>query len=361
MHQVLNEKRNRNKVIPVIALILIAIWGLTSVNSTNSDSYSVGKVTSINSEGVPEDGAFADYTQDLEVEINGSTENIEHSIIGSDYESRKLKPGQKVVIESNITKEIIDNLRVGKLLIAFLLFALVAVAFGGIEAAYSLLGLAFSTIVVLEVILKNILNGADPFLVTILGGTLIAVFSVYMAHGIKRRTTIAVVSILITMLISIVVSKILVNFADLFGLGTEDAFYLITDPGNSINLQGILLAGIIIGTIGVLDDITTSQAAAVDEIYKANPKLKPHELYKRGTSVGKEHISSLINTLFLAYVGVSLPLLIVFIQGDVPIWVLLNSEAIAEEVVRTIVGSTALVLAVPITTLLASRYVKPSK
>jgi uncharacterized membrane protein len=118
-----------------------------------------------------------------------------------------------------------------------------------------------------------------------------------------------------------------------------------------------LLGGIIIGALGVLDDITTGQVAAVEEIHSANPKLPFKELYVRGISVGQEHIASLVNTLVLAYVGASFPLfLLLTINNEVPLWVRFNNEGIAEEVVRTLVGSTALIFAVPIATFLAAFF-----
>jgi uncharacterized membrane protein len=148
---------------------------------------------------------------------------------------------------------------------------------------------------------------------------------------------------------------IFVAIGKLFGLGSEEAIYLQLVPLEQLNLQGLLLGGIILGALGVLDDITTAQSAAVDELRKANPALGARELYRRGLSVGTEHITSLVNTLFLAYAGASLPLFILFtIYNDMPLWVTLNSEFIAEEIVRTVVGSVALILAVPITTAAAA-------
>jgi uncharacterized membrane protein len=121
-------------------------------------------------------------------------------------------------------------------------------------------------------------------------------------------------------------------------------------------LRGILLAGIIIGTLGVLDDITTAQAAVVEELHLANPSFDAKGLFKRGSSVGREHIISLVNTLVLAYTGASLPLLLLFQVYERPTWLILNSEIIMEEIVRMLIGSIALALAVPLTTYLASWY-----
>ena len=127
--------------------------------------------------------------------------------------------------------------------------------------------------------------------------------------------------------------------------------------GNSIDVRGLLLGGILIGVLGVLDDITTAQAAAIEEISLANDKLGFRELYRRGISIGKEHIASLVNTLVLAYVGASFPVVLLYmLHKNIPMWLLLNSNFIAEEIIRTVVGSTALVLAVPLTTVMSAYF-----
>lgn len=132
---------------------------------------------------------------------------------------------------------------------------------------------------------------------------------------------------------------------------------MLTGNQTSINLKGLLLGGIVIGALGVLDDITTGQTAVINELISANKKLNKTELFKRGLVVGREHIASLVNTLFLAYASVSLPLLLLFSQSsDTPLWVAVNSEFIAEEIVRTLVGSSTLILAVPISTFMAVNF-----
>ncbi len=358
MHHVSCSHGKRNKVIPLILLAIFIGWLLVAFMSSNEDSFKVGTVNEVLSEGYSDETDLELYTQELDLSYGGQNGTLDYEVFGKNIDQLRLNEGQRVVVDERFDAQISDKFRIYGLILSLLIFIAVAVVFGGIEAVYSLVGLAFSSFVLIKVILGGLLKGWPALPVTILGASLIAVFSIYLAHGIKKRTTISVISIVLTMLVAVLLTVFLVDVAHLFGLGSEDAFYLVTDPNNVINLRGILMAGIIIGTLGVLDDITTSQAAAVDEISKANPDLSSRELYKRGISVGKEHISSLINTLFLAYAGASLPLLIVFVQSDIPAWVLVNNELIAEEIIRTVVGSTALILAVPITTLLASKYLK---
>lgn len=357
-----HDHGKRNKFIPVLLLIIFAGWLLFAFMNSSSQDFKVGTVEEIVNEGYSNETELELYSQELKVTTGPGalSKDLNYEFFGNNVKQMSVKEGQKVVIDDRFDSQITDKYRLLSLVLAMLIFIAVAVVFGGIEAVYSLVGLAFSTIVLIEIVLRGLLNGWPALLVTVLGASLIAIFSIYLAHGVKKRTTVSVVAIIATMVISVILTVFLVDIAHLFGLGSEDAFYLVTDPNNVINLRGILMAGIIIGTLGVLDDITTSQAAAIDEISKANPSLDSKELYKRGVSIGKEHISSLINTLFLAYAGASLPLLIVFVKSDIPAWVLVNNELIAEEIIRTVVGSTALVLAVPITTFLASRYLRAS-
>jgi uncharacterized membrane protein len=148
-----------------------------------------------------------------------------------------------------------------------------------------------------------------------------------------------------------------VSLTRLFGYGTSDSAVLSFGYQAGIDMRGILLAGIIIGTLGVLDDVTTSQTEAVTQLRAANSSLSTRELFVRAMAIGRHHIASLVNTLVLAYAGSSLPLFLLFSlnQAD-PWWVILNSEFIAEEIVRTLVGSSILILAVPLATIIAARW-----
>lgn len=235
------------------------------------------------------------------------------------------------------------------------LFFGLAVLFSRRRGVTAILGLGITALILARFIVPAIIGGSNPLVVSLVGALAIAFSSIYLAHGFNLRTSIAVGSTLLTLVIAWVMAIVFVSLANLFGLGSEEAFYLQLAPVEQLNLRGLLLGGIILGALGVLDDITTAQAAAVDELRKANPALPVQELYRRGLSVGTEHITSLVNTLFLAYAGASLPLFILFtIYNETPVWVALNSEFVAEEIVRTLVGSVALILAVPITTVAAA-------
>ena len=219
----------------------------------------------------------------------------------------------------------------------------------------SVLGLFVSILILAAFVVPQIIHGKNPLLISFIGAFLIACTALYLAHGFSKKTSIALASTLLTLLVSAILAIIFVHTASLFGLGSEEAMYLQIGQTQNINLRGLLLGGIIIGALGVLDDITTAQTAAIAEIYRHNPRLKFRDLYRSGLTIGREHIASLVNSLALAYVGASMPLLLLFtVNRTSPLWVILNSEFIAEEIVRTLVGSATLLFAVPISTFFAA-------
>jgi len=277
----------------------------------------------------------------------------------------KLVPGEKVLLAKDALGGfagqpyyITDRFRLPVLLFIVLLFVAVAIFFGRMRGFTSIVGLGISIGVLGWYIIPQILNGADPLTVCILGAAVIAIVSLYLAHGFNKRTSIAVLGTLISLTISVILAVTFVSAARLIGLATEESFALETSRNVVLNLRGILLGGIIIGALGVLDDVTIGQSATISELKQANPNLDFGELYRRGMSVGREHIASLINTLFLAYAGVALPIILYLVafQNGVPLWLSINGEPIAEEIVRTMIGSIGIVLAVPITTILAAYF-----
>src|SRR5436309_2318236 len=298
----------------------------------------------------------------VELAVGGGTRQrvrAEFTAVAAGGTGQALRVGDAVIAVQSPPPDqsyfVVDRDRSRPLIFLAVAFFALAVLLGRLRGATSLLGLAITVAVIVGFVVPSIVAGASPLFVSILGALAIAVASIYLAHGFSRRTTIAVASTLITLTLSAFLAAAAVSLARLFGSGTEEASYLQLGLLKQVNLRGLLLGGIILGAVGVLDDITTGQAAAVDEIHKANPALPVRELYWRGRSVGTEHITSLVNTLFLAYAGASLPLFILFtVNGAQPLWVTLSSEFIAEEIVRTIVGSIALILGVPITTLMAA-------
>jgi uncharacterized membrane protein len=234
-----------------------------------------------------------------------------------------------------------------------LLFAVVVVALSQWRGVLAMVGLAASLGLLIVFVLPAILAGSDPLAVSIVGGSAIMFVTLYLAHGFNARTTTAILGTLASLALTGVLALIFVEAARFTGFGSEEAVFLQV-AAQQVNLQGLLLGGIIIGTLGVLDDVTVTQASAVWELRIANPAYSALDLYRSALRIGRAHIASTVNTLVLAYAGAALPLLILFTLSNRALGEVVTSEIVAEEIVRTLVGSVGLVASVPITTGLAA-------
>ena len=276
------------------------------------DTFMKAKVLEVVKEASIDVFGTAGFMQEVRVNIKNGEEKGTEQIVEYQIEDKQVQPMLSVVDNVVIGKQS-DIYRLNALWVMIGLLALFAIFFAKKSGARSFLGLALSFLVIAFVIIPLILRGISPLWASLLGGIIISLFATYVAHGFHARTTIALLGMLGTLLFAVITSLIFVKLAHLTGLGSEDAFYLRYAPIDGLDLRGLLLGGIIIGVLGVLDDVATAQAAAVEEIKRANSKLGFSELYKRGLSVGREHIVSLVNTLVLAYTGASFPLLLLFV------------------------------------------------
>ncbi|HLD19870.1 MAG TPA: YibE/F family protein, partial [Patescibacteria group bacterium] len=336
--------------------------------NTVKDEFFRARVIQASEDVVKKDDAHVSIIQKIRVRIlSGSEKGNEYDITPNpEFTSTKkqnIEQGNVVVVakttlnSGEIRWDVIDQYRLPNMGWAFAIFIGLVIFFTRKRGVMSLVGLAVSVAILGFVVIPQILSGGNPLVWCLAGALIIAIVSLYLAHGFSTRTSIAVVGTLITVLLSVGVGALFVWLTRLSGAGNEDAFYLqLTQLGMSLDLRGLLLGAMIIGTLGVLDDVTTAQSAVVGELHLANPSFSRAELYARGLSVGREHITSLVNTLALAYIGASFPLFlyIPLNKSEQPVWLLFNSEFLAEEIIRTLVGSTVLVLAVPITTLIAA-------
>ena len=219
-------------------------------------------------------------------------------------------------------------------------------------------GLAASLLIIVKFLLPSILDGHSPVMVAIVASSLIAFIALYLAHGITIPTSVALLGTFASLAVTAILSLLFVAWSNLTGLADESALYL-TSLGINVDLQGIVLAGFVIGALGVLDDVTVTQVSAVLELRAAQPELTRGQLYRSAVRIGRDHISSTVNTLFLAYAGAALPLLLLFTQAGQGIGSLAGREIIATEIIRSLVGSIGLVSAVPITTWLAVTALAP--
>ena len=272
---------------------------------------------------------------------------------------QKYKVGDQLVVSYSKDFEgsdaffITDYVRRSSLFWLFVLFIILAVIIAKWQGIASLLGMAVSFLIIFKFILPRILAGSDPIQTAIFGSLFIIPVNFYLSHGLNKKTTVAIAGTVIALIITGILAGIFVEAAKLTGFASEEAGFLQVARQGEINIKGLLLAGIIIGALGVLDDITISQSAVVFQLKKTNSKLKQKELYKKAMDIGKDHISSMINTLVLVYTGAALPLFLLFVNNPRPFSEIVNYEIIADEIVRTLVGSIGLILAVPITTIIA--------
>ncbi|HEX2152417.1 MAG TPA: YibE/F family protein [Acidimicrobiia bacterium] len=232
-------------------------------------------------------------------------------------------------------------------------FAAAVVGLGRLKGLAALGGLMASVLVLVVFIAPAILAGRSPVLVAAVGGSAIALLALYLAHGWSPLTHVAAIGTFAALALTVILSALVMAAARFSGFASEEAFFLTLVEG--LDIRGLVLAGTVLGTIGALDDITVTQASTVFELHRANPSSASAEIFASGLRVGRDHIASTVNTLLLAYAGAAMPLLLLFTLSDLPIGIVANSEVVAVEIVRTLVGSIGLVAAVPFTTWLAAR------
>lgn len=246
-----------------------------------------------------------------------------------------------------------DPYRLHVLLILGLVFIALVFLFGGLQGMRGLLSLAGSLLLIFYLLLPGISMGLPPVAVAIGVASLIIVVGSYITHGFNRTTSSAVIGMIGTVIVTGLAAWYVVDVAVLSGYGSEDSAYLHFQSGGTIDLVGVLLGGILIGLLGVLYDVAIGQAVAVEELMRAGSHLTKKEVYLRALRIGREHIGALVNTLAIAYVGASLPLFLLLEYTTASPGYILNGEVLATEIVRILIGSSGLVLAVPVTTAIA--------
>jgi uncharacterized membrane protein len=327
-----------------------------------------GRVRQIVSEETVESGAETYTIQLVEVEITsgelaGEIVLTESGSSLAAHASPHVRRGMRVVVGHTAGPMgerffIADFHRRGAVLWLVAIFVAATIAIGRWTGVRSLLGLVFSVFVLAQFILPRILVGQSPVVISIVGAILLALPSLYLVYGLQPKTHAAALGMVVSLLITWALAALWNRWAHLTGFGTDEGTFLTFATGGQINLSGVMLAGIVIGTLGVLDDIAVGQASAVFQLHAANPGLSRTELFQHGMSVGRDHIASMVNTLVLAYAGASLPLFLLLTLYQEPLLPTLNRELFVAEIVRTLVGSLGLMLAVPLTSLIASSLAK---
>ncbi|MBM4415576.1 MAG: YibE/F family protein [Chloroflexi bacterium] len=295
----------------------------------------------------------------LLVATDGTTVRIESTRLAGDTGTLALEAGDEVLVTrvagpDGSTYYVSDRRRPLPLAALAIGFSLCVLAIGRVTGAWSLLGLAASGLVIMRYIVPGILSGHDPVLIAITGAAAIIGVTLYLTHGADRKTAVALAGTCVSLALTALLASVAIGAAQLTGVASEEAATLQQLAEHAISPTGLLLAGVVIGALGVLDDVTIAQASAVFELRDANPALPARELYRRAMRIGHDHIAATVNTLVLAYAGAALPLLMLLAAQGEPLLLQLHREFVTIEIVRTLVGSLGIVAAVPLTTALAA-------
>lgn len=363
----------RNRFI-CIALALLA-WLLVGATILAQDSASaetetlIGRIVGIEDSGALDvgDGQTIHY-QILAVTIErgalaGETITTERNAFSLWLGEQGYAIGDQVYVDRTLGPDgnrfyVTGPVRTAALWRIAAIFAAAVLLIGWLKGLRSLLGAAVSLLVLFGFVVPEILAGVNPLLVCISGAALILITSTYIIQGINAKAHAAVLGMTISLAITGLLATWFVAWTHLSGLGDESVTYLALELGTQLDLRGLLLGGIIIGALGVLDDICVGQASAAFELARATPGAAWVELFWGALRIGQDHIAAAVNTLLLAYAGSSLPLLLLFALYDLPLAQRLDMAMVSEEVVRTLAGSIGLVLAVPITALIASVFAR---
>ena len=354
----------------VIFVTLAAIAGRGSPTGENAElaqgesEVLRARVIEVLEEGVLDQGEVSQPYQLLRLEITsgplaGQELTVEYGSLVFTNESRLFREGDRVLVERTRTLEgedvfhVTDYVRTSPLFWLTALFVAATLLLSGWQGLRSLLGMGVSLVVILFFIVPQILDGRNPVIVAILGSVVMMGISLYLVYGWNSKTHVAVAGLLLSLIVTGLLAAWAVNWTRLSGFGAEEAGFLQV-AGVQLDTRGLLLAGIIIGTLGALDDIAIGQSSTIFELRKANPDLTTLELFRHGMTVGRDHIAAMVNTLLLAYVGAALPLVLMFSVFAESVGVTINREIIAEEIVRTLVGSLGLLAGMPLTSVIAA-------
>jgi len=378
MNPEIQKKKNSRAFLSLsIALLalafVMAIWvlpyflrppAIEGISTTYGAGTLRARVTDIIEEGLVDLGGFEQNYQVMRIELlEGEYKGI---LMEVDYGRRQVRPdftpfapGDEIFItlgkrpDGVLTAFYVDYVRSGPLLLLFSAFVIAILLTSGWKGLRALLAMAFSLMVIIGYIVPRILAGEDPVTVSLIGSAVLLGLSLYMTYGLNLKTHASVLSMIIVLVLTGSLAVLFIELTRLGGYGSEDALFLAQMSGVNINLRGLLLGGLMIGALGVLDDLVTTQSSAVFELNRANPALNFFQLFRTAMRIGQDHVVATVNTLLLAYAGASLPTLLLFSLGQGNYGFLLNAEMVAEEILRTLVGSLGLVAAVPITTVIA--------
>ncbi|SNS71796.1 Uncharacterized membrane protein [Anaerovirgula multivorans] len=274
-----------------------------------------------------------------------------------------LKVGHKVLIAINddennqLTASILNIDRRDHLLQLGILFLLAVVLFGRSKGFASLISLGLSGLLIIKILIPRILEGYNPIFISVLCAIGIIITSFILIGGFTRKSVAAMIGTIGGTIISGLLANYYTTMVSITGTANEEAIFLMTQVGASVDFRGLFMSGILIGTIGATMDVSMSITSFIFELKKQSPHISFIQLVLSGFNIGKDVMSTMINTLILAYAGASMPLFLIFFGSEINFSYILNTEVVAGEIIRSLCGSIGLVLTIPLTVFIASSMV----
>jgi uncharacterized membrane protein len=358
-------------IILVAAVAAVLFWRYSSnTNLPDGQASTFGegtvraKVVQIIEEGMIDMGGHQQSYQIARVNIldgayTGIVMEIDYGRRQIRFDDYQLKVGDQIIVSISKSPDNVlhayftDFVRTTPLLILFAAFSIAILLISRWKGLRSLLSMIFSLFVIIKYIIPHILAGEDPLRVSIIGSVVLLGVTLYLTYGWNLKSHAAVMGMVLALLLTGLLSAFFMVLAHINGAGDENAMFLMQIMNMQINLRGLYLGGVIIGALGVLDDLVMTQASAVFELHQANTALGFRTIYNSAMRIGQDHVAATVNTLVLAYAGGSLPMFLMFSLAQGNYAYLVNFSFIAEEIVRTLVGSLGLIAAVPLTTAFA--------
>lgn len=282
-----------------------------------------------------------------------------------------LKVGDKVLLfletneDGEVTYAYVTGIvRDSYLIVLLLIFIVAVLIIGKWKGLKSIISLAITCFLIIGVLLPLILNGHNPILVSSLTCITIIISTLLIVSGFNRKTFAAIIGTLSGVLIAGILALTIGSAARITGFGNDETQMLMQISLDvKLNFQGLLFAGIIIGSAGAIMDVGMSISSAVQELKETNPELKPYALMKSGMNIGRDIMGTMSNTLILAYTGGALQLMLLLLVVDVPMVKIFNMDYLSAEIVRALAGSIGLVFTIPLTAFIAAyskTKIKPS-
>lgn len=295
-------------------------------------------------------------------EFEGEIVDGENNLDGYTAEYLAVQKGDKVLLQlekddnGQITAVYIaEMVRDTYLVYLIIIFILALLLVGGLKGFKALLGLIFTILLIWKGLLPLLLKGYNPILLSVVTAIIVTVVTLFIINGFHKKTYAAIVGTMGGVICAGIIALIIGGLANLHGLGTQEAQMLVYLPQEiKFDFRGLLFAGIILGALGAVMDVSMSIASAVAEVEIANPDVGVPELFRAGINVGKDIMGTMSNTLILAYTGATIHLLLLFMAYDIPFIKIINLDMIASEVLRALAGTIGLIFTIPITAIVAA-------